>query len=215
MGVRSYINGLVALLLTLGVCRLSVAPSHSDGALSPGRLSSPAGPSRVLPDLDGDGLADPVLFASHNLYHHIELHLSRTDERIDLPVSTVAGGNGSLAVQDLDGDGDTDLLWQASLHSHAVRIWLNDGAGRFECLCPPDSRDQRLPLGSLGVTVAPARRPANALSPERTSSSGDALPVRWEFPVATTQGSYWPERLWRVSYLKRRLSTRSPPLHLC
>jgi hypothetical protein len=203
------------LLLTLGVCRLSVSPPHSDGALSPGRLSSPADISGVLPDLDGDGRADPVLFASHNLHHHIELHLSRTDERIVLPVSTVADGNGSLSVQDLDGDGDTDLLWQASLHSHAVRIWLNDGAGRFECLCPPDSRDQSFPLGSLGVNVAPAGRPANALSPERTSSSGDALTVRWEFHVDTTQGSYWPERFWRVSCLKRRLSARSPPLHLC
>jgi len=211
---HSSLSGLVVLLLALGVCGLSVPLPRSDGPPSPERSSPPAGTSPALSDLDGDGLADPVLFDRGNLHHHIELYLSRTDERVALPVSVVAGG-GSLSAQDLDGDGDTDLFWQGTLPSHTVRVWLNDGVGRFECLCPPDAPERRFALSGPGIDASHARPPTNALSPERAPSPGDAPTVRWDCYVAVTHGSYRPEHVWIVSSLKRPLSTRSPPRQLC
>src|SRR5262249_47675073 len=138
MRKRWHMSGLILLLLALGVCGVSVSPPRRDEAPSLEHRQALAGNSRTLSDLDGDGLADPVLFDPANLHDHIDLHLSRTDERVALPIGAAADG-GSLSAQDLDGDGDTDLLWQESLPSHTVRVWLNDGRGRFECLCPPDA----------------------------------------------------------------------------
>jgi FG-GAP-like repeat len=215
MRVRSYISGLVVLLLTLGVYSVSVSPSRRDGAPSPGRTQSSSSTSWALSDLDGDGLADLVLLDPGGLQHNIELHLSRADERVALPLSTAAGGDGSLSAQDIDGDGDTDLLWQGSLPSHAVMVWLNDGAGRFECLCPPAPRDWGAALSSPGVNASRRRRPDSALSPERTPAPGYALTPRWDFHVVATRGSHRPEPVWSMSCLKQLPPTRSPPLLLC
>jgi FG-GAP-like repeat len=215
MRVRPYLCGLVVLLLALGVYRVNVAPPRRDRAFSPERTPSSSGTSHLLSDLDGDGRADPVMLHSGGLQPTIELYRSHTQEWAVLPVRAAAGGYGSLSAQDVDGDGDTDLLWHGSQLSHAVMVWLNDGAGRFECLCPPESHEWGSTLSGPGVSAAHPRRPDSALSLERTFSPGDALTVRWDFHGATPHGSYWPEHLWPVSCLKRCLSTRSPPLHLC
>src|SRR5215467_7420301 len=206
---HSSLSGLVVLILTFGVCYLGVSPPRNEGAPSPARTSSSPGISQALSDLDGDGLADPVLFAPGNLHHHIELYLSRTDERMVLPFGAAASGNGSLSAQDLDGDGDMDLLWQESLPSHTVRVWLNDGRGRFECLCPPDAHARRFIIGSPGVTASHSRRSPSVLSSEEHSfSPGHTLTARWDFHVAAARGSHRPERIRTLSSRKRLLSTR-------
>src|SRR5713226_4027546 len=215
MRVRSCISGLAALLLALGVCSISVSPPPRDRAPSPGRMPSPSGTSQALSDLDGDGLADPVLLNTGGLQHNIELHLSRADDRVVLPVSAEVGGDGSFLMQDIDGDGDTDLLWQGSLPPHAVMVWLNDGAGRFECLCPPESHEGGFALGGPGVGASRPRRPDSALSPERNPSQGYALASRWDYHVAATLGLHRPESVSAWSCLKRFPSNRSPPLLLC
>jgi len=215
--MRGYspLSGLVVLLLTLGVCCFSVSLPCTDGAPSPGDTASPAGTAQALSDLDGDGIADPVLFAPGNFHHHLELYLSRADERIVLPFGAAAGGHGSLSAQDLDGDGDTDLLWQGALPSHTVMVWLNEGAGRFECLCPPQAAERSVALDGPRVNTAHDHRPASALSLERHSSPGDVLTVRGDCHGAATRGSHRLEHIRILSSLKRLLSTRSPPLSLC
>jgi len=215
MRARLYIPGLIVVLLALGVSRVSTCPPRSDGALSPEHTQSSSDPSRALFDLDGDGLADPVMLEQAGFRHTIELHLSRTDERVVLPVMATAGGDRSLSAQDLDGDGDTDLLWQGSPPSHAVVIWLNDGRGRFECLCLPESRERGVALDGPGVSAAHRHRPACVLSPERTPGPGYARTPRWDFHVVTIRGSHRPEPVWPVSYRTRLLSPRSPPLLCC
>jgi len=157
-----------------------------------------------------------VLFAPGNFHHHLELYLSRADERIVLPFGAAAGGNGSLSAQDLDGDGDMDLLWREPLPSHTVRVWLNDGRGRFECLCPPDAHARRFIIGSPGVNASHSRRSPSVLSSEEHSfSPGNTLTARWDFQIAATHGSYRPERVRLLSSRKRLLSTRSPPPLFC
>ena len=215
MRVRSYISGLVVLLLTLGVYSVSVSPSRRDGAPSPGRTQSSSSPSWALSDLDGDGLADLVLLDPGGLQHNIELHLSRTDGRVVLPLSVEAEGGGSLSVQDIDGDGDMDLLWQEARPLHEVLVWLNDGTGRFECLCPPAPRNQGAVLSGLGVHASHRRHPDSALSPERNPSPGSARTPGWDFHVGATLGSPRPEHVWILFGLKRLPPNRSPPLLLC
>ena len=213
---RWYISELILLLLALGVCGVSVSPLRRDASPPPGHTRILTGSPQALSDLDGDGLADPVLFDPGNPHRHIELYLSRTDERTILPFGAAAGGNGSLSAQDLDGDGDMDLLWQESLPSHTVRVWLNDGRGRFECLCPPDAHARRFLIGSPGVTASPSRRSPSVLSSEEHSfSPGNILTARWDFQVAATRGAHRPERIRIVSSRNRLLSTRSPPLSPC
>src|SRR5713226_188412 len=164
MWVRSGISGLIFLLLSIGVYSVSVSLPLSDRAPSPGRMQSSSGTSQALSDLDGDGLADPVMLDPGDLPHNIELHLSRTDEQVVLPLSAAAGGDGSLSAQDIDGDGDMDLLWQEAGALHEVMVWLNDGTGRFECLCPPEPRDRVVSaLSSPGVNASRRRRPDSAL----------------------------------------------------
>jgi hypothetical protein len=179
MRVRSCISGLVVLLLALGVYSVCVSPQLGDRTSSPGRTQSPSGTSQVLSDLDGDGLADPVILDTEGLQHTIELHLSGTDEHMVLPLSAEAGDDGSLSAQDLDGDGDTDLLVQEPLPLPEVLVWLNDGAGRFECLCPPAPRIREFALSGPGVSASQRRPPASALSPERNPSPGYTRTPGW------------------------------------
>ena len=216
MWVRSGISGLIFLLLSIGVYSVSVSLPSSDRAPSPGRMQSSSGTSQALSDLDGDGLADPVMLDPGDLPHNIELHLSRTDEQVVLPLSAAAGGDGSLSAQDIDGDGDMDLLWQEAGPLHEVMVWLNDGTGRFACLCPPEPRDRVVSaLSSPGVNASRRRRPDSALSPERNPSPGSALTPRWDFHVGATLGSPRPEPVWILFGLTRLPPNRSPPLLLC
>src|SRR5262249_40127604 len=118
--------------------------------------------------------------------------------------------------QDLDGDGDMDLLWQESFPSHTVRVWLNDGRGRFECLCPPDARTWRFTIGSPGVNASHSRRSPSGLSSEgHRFSPGNTLAARWNFHVAATHRPYRPEHARIVSSRKRLFSPRSPPFLCC
>jgi hypothetical protein len=215
MRARLYISGLIGVLLALGVCSVSDSPSRRDNVLPPERAPSSSSTFRALSDFDGDGLADPVVVDPGGFPHNIEIHLSRTDKRVILPARATAGGDGSLSAQDVDGDGDTDLLWQGALPSRAVIVWLNDGVGRFECLCPPASPERELALGGPGVNASHARRPDSVLSPERNAPLGNTLTARWDFSVAATRGSHRPEHVWILFCLKRLLSTRSPPLLYC
>ena len=80
-----------------------------------------------------------------------------------LPVDFVSPVTGSLAVRDLDRDGDEDLLWQGVqvLAPAEVIVWLNDGTGQFARVLPPGSvLAQPTPGFSLGTDAltAPASK---------------------------------------------------------
>ena len=214
MWARMRILGLIVLLALVGYC-ISVLPPRSDEAFSPQHTQSSSDIFRELPDLDGDGLADLATLTQFSVRHTLELYLSRTDEWVVLPVSAVVGSDGALSAQDIDGDGDTDLLWQRSRRPQVVMVWLNSGAGQFACLCPPESRPGGSAFDELVVSVAPARRPDSALSPECTPVPGSVLTSGWDVPIAATRGALRPEFIWAISSFKRFLSTRSPPALYC
>jgi len=208
---RLYMGGFILVLLIFGVSCANLSLPRGDGALSPKQTRSSSGPSGTQPDFDGDGLSDQIILSTGSFSPNIELYLSRTSEPVVLPISTMASGEGSLSAQDVDGDGDIDLLWQRSLPSRTVIVWLNDGVGRFECLCEPAAHERGFALRGLGVYASHARRPDSASSSERIPAPGDALTARWRFYTATVRGSRSSELLEPVSCLNRLLSIRSPP----
>src|SRR5262245_28428875 len=213
MWARVCTFGLI-VLLTLGGYRVSVPPPHSNGAFS--QHTPPSSDiSQALSDLDGDGLADLATLTQFSGRHTLELYLSRTDEWVVLPVRAAVGSDGALSAQDIDGDRDTDLLWQRSRRPQVVMVWLNSGVGQFECLCPPASRLGGAAVDDLAVSVSHARRPDSALSPERTFVPGYVLTSGWDVPSAATRGLRRLELVWSISCFKRFLSTRSPPALYC
>ena len=115
MRLRLCISGLVSLLLALTAYGASFSSPQRDVEPSPSRPQSPVGTSLVLSDLDGDGLVDQATLGMGGWQNSIELDLSRTGELAVLRFSSKTGEYGSLFAQDLDGDGDTDLLWRGVL----------------------------------------------------------------------------------------------------
>jgi hypothetical protein len=99
-------------------------------------------PPESLPtqaDFDDDRIADPLTFTAGGNQPDVEIYLSHTRTVLSLPVDAVSAVAGSLAVRDLDRDGDTDLLWQGvqAPAPPEVIVWLNDGTGQFARALPP------------------------------------------------------------------------------
>jgi len=218
MGVRTYLKGLITLLLTLAVyAGIAFLPQHQR-AVAPlsGHRQPDVGSSHALSDFDGDGLPDPATASTGDVRHAIELQLSRTNAYTVLPFSTTtAAASGSLSAQDIDRDGDTDLLWQGALPPYQVIVWLNDGAGRFECLCPLESQGHKVILSGSKMSAAQSPTPDRITSPERLPSPGHVLAAKWEI--------YAPVFSWRLRPASVRglfapphpLTIRGPPLVRC
>ena len=216
MRLRLCISGLVSLLLALTAYGASFFSPQRDGEPFPSRSQPPVATSLVLSDLDGDGLVDQATLRMGDLQNSIELELSRTGELAVLPFSSKTSEYGALLAQDLDSDGDTDLLWRGFLQPTEVIIWLNDGSGRFECLCPPEPHDGGLAIGGLGVSASHNHRPDSALSPERTPTPELVLIHGWDVHAAATQfRNHRLERVWVPSCSQRLPTDRGPPFFPC
>ncbi len=81
-------------------------------------------PQRAVADLDGDGRSDLATISRRFSASQISLQLSASHEIVELdgPVSGLVSG-------DIDDDGDVDLV--AATPSGDVKVFLNDGRGRF------------------------------------------------------------------------------------
>ena len=217
MCIRTCPKGLISVLLALVVYAGQAFLYQPAAALSLEPTPPDTGISRVPSDLDGDGLPDSVTVSTGGFQNAIELQLSRTSAHMVLPFNTTpAGAFGSLSAQDVDRDGDTDLLWQETLPPYQVIVWLNDGAGRFECLCPLEPQDQRVELGGSGLRAPHARNLDRIGSPTPPPSSGQALAYSWEFHAPTISGRPRLEPVWGLFAPLPLLTTRGPPpLMLC
>src|SRR5262249_35071518 len=94
------------------------------------------GKSLALSDFDGDNLADRARLGGEGARKSIEIYLSRTGKLSVLQFETLSAAHGSLLAQDVNNDGDVDLIWTDLLHPDDVVIWINNGLGRFERICP-------------------------------------------------------------------------------
>ena len=217
MGIRVGISGLVSLLLALTASSASFFSLRRAAEPFLGRTPPHSSTSPTLSaDLDGDGLVDQATLGIGGLQNSIELDLSRTGELAVLQFSPKTGDSGALFARDLDSDGDTDLLWRGGLPPQEVIVWLNDGSGRFECLCPPEPHDGDLAIGGSGVSASHTRRPESALNPERTPTPELVLTHGWDVHAAATQfRNHRLEQVWVPSCSQRPPTNRGPPLLVC
>jgi hypothetical protein len=117
-----------------------LAGDGEGGFGGPRRTALPAtlepGPHFVaLGDLDGDGALDATVTA-HDSNEVVLLRGSGEGAFVPFPASPVASGhpapphNHGLALADLDGDGDLDLLF-GNQDAGTVAALVNDGTGAF------------------------------------------------------------------------------------
>jgi len=208
------LKGLVAVLLALVISTGTTFSYESAATSFPEDASPTTGPSDALSDLDGDGLPDVATVNTGGLQEIIELQLSRVNAPLILPSPTPVSAVGALSMQDVDHDGDTDLLWIDTLPSHKVIVWLNDGAGRFECLCPPDLQAQGVGFARPGVNTPFPRAAKRLTTPERVPILGPVFAANWTLHVPAMPGRLRPAPVWDVFTPPHIFTTRGPPSSL-
>ena len=189
--------------------------SSQQTAVASSKHSTPnVGLSHTLSDLDGDGSSDAILVSRGNPRFMIELQLSRTQTYHVLPFPTTTTDQGSLWVQDFDGDGDDDLLWKSSLPLYTAVLWVNDGYGRFECICPPDRQHHRATFIDYGLSLAPSHAITFLSLPDSSPSPGQMLAKSWALATLSRFGKPRPGLIWKQVVLSPFFNKRGPPVRL-
>ena len=210
------------LLMLLMLVGASLCPSAFVWAEAPsGRASLRVSSSfkRVPPrvDFDDDRVEDALTFTASGGHPDVEISLSTTHAVLVLPVDSVSPVMGSLAVRDLDRDGDEDLLWQGDqvLAPAEVIVWLNDGTGQFARVLPPGSvLSQPTPGFSLGTDSPPSSRTQEVCSLPRNPKPLAVLSSTWGGSrVARTRPDAKAVRP-IISLLQQFPSSRAPPAQL-
>jgi hypothetical protein len=120
---------LFALLVLAALPYSGAQAVCAEAAISPALRF---GQTLVLADFDNDGQPDRASLASTGLHSSVEIRLGLNGPSTWLHFDNRYGLPGSLLAQDLDSDGDADLIWTDRLHARAVVVWMGDGTGRFE-----------------------------------------------------------------------------------
>jgi len=87
-------------------------------------------PSQAVMDFDGDQFPDQAELTSNGIHKHIHLRLS-SPWVANLHFSTESPQPGSIHAEDIDHDGDNDLIWVSDRQPAQSWLWLNSGVGQF------------------------------------------------------------------------------------
>ena len=87
-------------------------------------------PAQAVTDFDGDRLPDRAELTSNGSYKNIHLTLS-SPWVTNLHFSTESQQPGSIHAEDIDHDGDYDLVWVSDQQPTQSALWLNSGIGEF------------------------------------------------------------------------------------
>ncbi len=134
---------------TVSICRNDGKGTFSTGP----RVRVGAGPRCVaLGDVDGDGDLD--LLTANRAANTVSVRLNDGAGRFRAPARHAEPGvlfqPQSLALGDVDGDGDLDFVAGNGAGTHAVSVRLNDGTGHFTA----PARDSEPLVGSIPLSVA-------------------------------------------------------------
>ena len=94
------------------------------------------GQTLALADFDGDNRIDRATLSGTGRSKSLDIRLSHTTTHTLLHFDTLDSEHGSVFAGDIDNDGDNDLVWTDLIHPDDVVVWLADGTGRFERVCP-------------------------------------------------------------------------------
>jgi hypothetical protein len=87
-------------------------------------------PAQAVADFDGDRLPDRAELTSNGSYKNIHLTLG-SPWVTNLHFSTESLQPGSIHAEDIDHDGDNDLIWVSDQQPTQAALWLNSGIGVF------------------------------------------------------------------------------------
>jgi len=155
----------LGVVILAGTCWVSVG--RAPGAFT--AYTPPALPQRAQGDFDGDGRPDVAVIQEGPSGSQVAIRLSGSSSSVYLSAHV-----GSLIAEDIDGDGDLDLV--AGAPSGQVMAWLNDGHGRFTLQKPRRSdgisreamfadalQNEPVALGANAPLVTPGRRSGMAV----------------------------------------------------
>jgi len=87
-------------------------------------------PAQAVADFDGDRLPDRAELTSDGF--HKNIHLTLTSPWVtNLSFSAETLQPGSILAEDIDHDGDCDLVWVSDQQPTQSALWFNNGAGEF------------------------------------------------------------------------------------
>lgn len=127
---------ILVALLAVRVCCASALPRPFDQPAPSRSAFMRFGQTLALADFDGDHRLDQATLSGSGRNKSLEVRLSHTDARTLLRFDTLTSERGSVFASDVDHDGDSDLVWTDLIHPDDIVIWLDDGSGRFERVCP-------------------------------------------------------------------------------
>ena len=84
----------------------------------------------VVYDLDGDFRSDRVSLQSNGFDKSISIKFGNA-RNAELGFTARSADRGTLVADDIDHDGDLDLIWVGSSERETAVIWINDGKGDF------------------------------------------------------------------------------------
>ncbi|MBO0861939.1 MAG: VCBS repeat-containing protein [Chloracidobacterium sp.] len=119
---------VVAATTKIGPAQGSQRDHLSQRAAAPPVRFSPQ--SQAVMDFDGDQFPDQAELTSNGTYKHIHLRLS-SPWVTNLHFSTESSQPGSIHAEDIDHDGDNDLIWVSDRQPAQSWLWLNSGIGEF------------------------------------------------------------------------------------
>jgi len=137
MRTKGNLRKKLALLLIIAVVAATteIGPARDsrqdrlllNSASLPVRFQSPA---QAVTDFDGDRSPDLAELTSNGFHKHIHVTLS-SPWVANLHFSTESQQPGSIYAEDIDHDGDNDLIWVSDRQPTQSALWLNSGIGEF------------------------------------------------------------------------------------
>jgi len=137
MRTKSNLRRKLALLLIVAVVAATteIGPSRDSRqdrpSFNPALLTVQfPTPAQAVTDFDGDRLPDRAELTSDGFYKNI--HLTLTSPWVtNLSFSAETLQPGSIYAEDIDHDGDYDLVWVSDQQPTQSALWLNNGIGEF------------------------------------------------------------------------------------
>ncbi len=178
--------------------------------------ADPHGITSLSVDLDGDNIQDCIRRESQGLQERVSLVLSRNGASPVLQFAPKTSESKLLSVQDLDGDGDIDLLWSDPLRLVISFICLNDGSGRFECLTPPALQVATNATHGAGVKQVRVRCSECIFNFEHSSSPDHKLASQRSVSFVPTSTKLPRELQFQIpASVCNQPASRGPPTSAC